>query len=78
MEDAGRLASTDPDYAIRDLYDAIAKGDYPSWSFYIQVMTFEEAEKFPFNPFDVTKVCLTLLGIFSFRSCLSVFFIVEP
>lgn len=78
MEDAGRLASTDPDYAIRDLYDAIAKGDYPSWSFYIQVMTFEEAEKFPFNPFDVTKVCLTLLRIFSFRLCLSVFFIVEP
>lgn len=78
MEDAGRLASTDPDYAIRDLYNAIAKGDYPSWSFYIQVMTFEEAEKFPFNPFDVTKVCLTLLGIFSLRSCLSVFFIVEP
>ncbi|KAJ7401321.1 Catalase [Pitangus sulphuratus] len=56
VEEAGRLASTDPDYAIRDLYNAIAKGDYPSWSFYIQVMTFEEAERFPFNPFDVTKV----------------------
>uniref|UniRef100_A0A674HLI6 Catalase n=1 Tax=Taeniopygia guttata TaxID=59729 RepID=A0A674HLI6_TAEGU len=56
VEEAGRLASTDPDYAIRDLYNAIAKGNYPSWSFYIQVMTFEEAEKFPFNPFDVTKV----------------------
>ncbi|KFU85033.1 Catalase, partial [Chaetura pelagica] len=56
VEEAGRLASTDPDYAIRDLYNAIAKGDYPSWSFYIQVMTFEEAEKFPFNPFDLTKI----------------------
>lgn len=56
VEEAGRLASTDPDYAIRDLYNAIAKGNYPSWSFYIQVMTFEEAEKFPFNPFDLTKV----------------------
>uniref|UniRef100_A0A8C4V071 Catalase n=1 Tax=Falco tinnunculus TaxID=100819 RepID=A0A8C4V071_FALTI len=56
VEEAGRLASTDPDYGIRDLYNAIAKGDYPSWSFYIQVMTFEEAEKFPFNPFDVTKI----------------------
>lgn len=56
VEEAGRLASTDPDYAIRDLYNAIAKGNFPSWSFYIQVMTFEEAEKFPFNPFDVTKV----------------------
>ncbi|XP_064571525.1 catalase [Zonotrichia leucophrys gambelii] len=56
VEEAGRLASTDPDYAIRDLYNAIAKGNFPSWSFYIQVMTFEEAEKFPFNPFDLTKV----------------------
>jgi len=55
------LASTDPDYGIRDLYNAIAKGDYPSWTFYIQVMTFEEAEKFPFNPFDLTKVSLILL-----------------
>ncbi|NXU64425.1 CATA Catalase, partial [Horornis vulcanius] len=71
VEEAGRLASTDPDYAIRDLYNAIAKGNYPSWSFYIQVMTFEEAEKFPFNPFDLTKVCLILLGIFNFRSFLS-------
>ncbi|NXW00099.1 CATA Catalase, partial [Fregetta grallaria] len=56
VEEAGRLASTDPDYGIRDLYNAISKGDYPSWSFYIQVMTFEEAEKFPFNPFDLTKI----------------------
>ncbi|CAM2115674.1 catalase isoform X1 [Lepidochelys kempii] len=56
VEEAGRLASTDPDYGLRDLYNAIANGNCPSWTFYIQVMTFEEAEKFPFNPFDVTKV----------------------
>ncbi|XP_076120452.1 catalase [Alosa pseudoharengus] len=54
--EAGRLAATDPDYAIRDLYNAIATGNFPSWTFYIQVMTFEQAEKFPFNPFDLTKV----------------------
>jgi len=53
---ANRLSAEDPDYSIRDLYDAIAKGNYPSWTMYIQVMTFEEAEKCPFNPFDVTKV----------------------
>lgn len=53
---AGDIASSDPDYAIRDLYNAIADGNFPSWSFYIQVMTFEEAEKFRFNPFDLTKV----------------------
>ncbi|KAG5273311.1 hypothetical protein AALO_G00149970 [Alosa alosa] len=54
--EANRLAATDPDYAIRDLYNAIATGNFPSWTFYIQVMTFEQAEKFPFNPFDLTKV----------------------
>ncbi|KAH0620797.1 hypothetical protein JD844_021576 [Phrynosoma platyrhinos] len=56
VEEAGRLASEDPDYGLRDLYNAIANGDFPSWSFYIQVMTFEQAEKFPFNPFDLTKI----------------------
>lgn len=56
MEEAERLASTNPDYAIGDLFNAIANGNYPSWTFYIQVMTFEQAEKFQFNPFDLTKV----------------------
>ncbi|XP_055537293.1 catalase isoform X1 [Wyeomyia smithii] len=53
---ADDLAGADPDYSIRDLYNAIAKGDFPSWTLKIQVMTFEQAEKHPFNPFDVTKV----------------------
>ncbi|XP_034541149.1 catalase isoform X2 [Notolabrus celidotus] len=56
VEEADHLASTNPDYAIGDLFNAIANGNYPSWTFYIQVMTFEEAEKFHFNPFDLTKV----------------------
>ncbi|KAG8125934.1 hypothetical protein E2320_021134, partial [Naja naja] len=56
VKDAERLASEDPDYGLRDLYNAIANGNFPSWTFYIQVMTFEQAETFPFNPFDVTKI----------------------
>ncbi|XP_043278667.1 catalase isoform X2 [Venturia canescens] len=55
-EKAAELASSDPDYGIRDLYNAIAKGNYPSWTLYIQVMTLKEAETFRWNPFDVTKV----------------------
>uniref|UniRef100_A0A3B4B0Y6 Catalase n=1 Tax=Periophthalmus magnuspinnatus TaxID=409849 RepID=A0A3B4B0Y6_9GOBI len=55
-EEAERLAASNPDYAIGDLYNAIANGNFPSWTFYIQVMTFEQAEKFQFNPFDLTKV----------------------
>jgi len=53
---ATELEGADPDYSIRDLYDAIEKGDYPEWRFCIQVMTFAEAEYHKFNPFDVTKV----------------------
>lgn len=53
---ADDLTGIDPDYSIRDLYNAIAKGDFPSWTLYIQVMTFEQAEKYKLNPFDLTKV----------------------
>ncbi|GFG40106.1 hypothetical protein Cfor_09357 [Coptotermes formosanus] len=55
-EEAANLTATDPDYGLRDLYNAIAEGNFPSWTFYIQVMTFEEAERFYWNPFDLTKV----------------------
>ena len=34
---AVHAASKDPDHATRDLFDAIAKGDYPSWTVSIQV-----------------------------------------
>ncbi|KAK9499251.1 hypothetical protein O3M35_002320 [Rhynocoris fuscipes] len=53
---AKRLMSEEPDYATRDLYNAIAEKRFPSWTFYIQVMTFQQAETFRWNPFDVTKI----------------------
>ena len=53
---AQKLAGDEPDYAIRDLFNNIESGNYPQWTFFIQVMTFEEAAEHPFNPFDVTKV----------------------
>ena len=39
-----------------DLFYAIEKGDFPKWQFQIQIMPEEEAEKTPYNPFDLTKV----------------------
>ena len=50
------MTGSNPDYAVRDLYNAIETGNFPSWTLYIQVMTFGEAEKWIYNPFDVTKV----------------------
>jgi catalase len=40
----------------RDLFGSIEKGDFPRWTMFIQVMTEDEANKCPFNPFDLTKV----------------------
>ena len=39
-----------------DLYHAIERGDYPKWTVYVQIMPELEAEKTPYNPFDLTKV----------------------
>ncbi|KAI8870529.1 catalase, partial [Ramicandelaber brevisporus] len=55
-EEATSMAGTDPDHATRDLFDAISRGDHPSWSVYIQVMNPEDALKYRWNPLDVTKV----------------------
>ncbi len=53
---AEELRGTDPDYAQRDLVDAIGKGDFPKWALKIQVMTEIQAHKLPWNPFDITKI----------------------
>lgn len=55
VEEADKITGTDPDYSIRDLFSAIANKQYPSWTMYVQVMRFDEAERLSFNPFDVTK-----------------------
>ena len=56
QEEADSLAGTDSDYHIRDLYEAIERGDYPSWTLCMQIMPFKDAETYRFNPFDLTKV----------------------
>lgn len=53
---AEELKGKDPDYAQRDLVEAIAKKNFPKWALKIQVMTDEQSKKFRWNPFDVTKV----------------------
>ena len=46
----------DGDYHTRDLYEAIERGDHPSWTLKMQIMPFDEAKTYRFNPFDLTKV----------------------
>ncbi|HLR93587.1 MAG TPA: catalase, partial [Jiangellaceae bacterium] len=56
QEEADRMAGEDGDYHQRDLHDAIESANYPSWTLYMQIMPFEDAKTYRFNPFDLTKV----------------------
>src|SRR5580698_6062707 len=51
-----RLAGTDPDFHTKDLYEAIERGEHPSWTLKVQIMLYEDAKTYRFNPFDITKV----------------------
>ncbi|XP_013201090.2 catalase [Amyelois transitella] len=55
-EQARKIAGVDPDYATRDLYNAIGNGNFPGWKVSIQVLTLDEVENAGFDVFDVTKV----------------------
>ncbi len=55
-EEAARMRGIDPDCVTRDLYEAISRGDFPSWRLEVQIMTPEQAKDYRFDPFDITKV----------------------
>ncbi len=54
--EAKAMVAEDPDVHLRDLYQAIARGEHPSWTLFMQIMPFDEAADYRFNPFDLTKV----------------------
>lgn len=53
--EAEALAGSDPDIAVRSLYEAIKRGDYPKYELCVQLMKPEEGEELPFDPLDDTK-----------------------
>ncbi len=53
---AEEIVARDREYSQRDLYDSIASGTFPQWKLYLQIMPEEDAPKYRFNPFDLTKV----------------------
>jgi catalase len=55
-EEAGAIIAADRESHQRDLFNAIARGEYPRWRVSVQVMTQAQAETFRWNPFDLTKV----------------------
>src|ERR1700761_1171675 len=44
--EASKMASENPDWHTQDLFEAVQKGEYPSWTCYVQVLSPEQAEKF--------------------------------
>jgi catalase len=54
--EAAEMKSKDPDWAQRDLVEAIDRGEFPKWALKVQIMTNEQAKTFRWNPFDLTKV----------------------
>ncbi len=54
--EAAGIAAEDADFHLRDLHAAIKRGDFPSWTVQVQVMPFEAAADYRFNPFDLTKI----------------------
>ena len=56
QDEADQMAGVDTDYHPRDLFEAISAASYPSWTLKVQIMPFEDAKTYRFNPFDLTKV----------------------
>ena len=54
-QEAQDMQATDFNAYSTDLYDNIAKGNYPSWDLYIQTIDPSELNNFAFNPLDDTK-----------------------
>jgi len=55
-EEAAKIVAADRESNQRDLFESIAKGDFPRWKMQVQIMPELDAEKVPYHPFDVTKV----------------------
>jgi catalase len=51
-----KIAGADPDFHRRDLFEAIESGAFPEWEFGVQLFTEDEAEAFPFDHLDATKL----------------------
>lgn len=51
-----KIAGANPDFHRRDMFEAIATGNFPEWEFAVQLFTQKEADRFPFDHLDATKL----------------------
>jgi len=55
-DEAVKIAGADPDFHRRDMFEAITAGDFPEWELSVQLFSQEEADTFPFDHLDATKL----------------------
>ena len=55
-EEAAITGGQDQFHNHKDLYDAIERGDFPSWTVKVQLMPEADAATYRIDPFDLTKV----------------------
>jgi len=51
-----KICGADQDFHRRDIFDAIKAGNFPEWEFAVQLFTQEDADGFPFDHLDATKL----------------------
>lgn len=56
QDQAETLQAKNFNHATQDLYDAIARGDFPEWELQVQVMEDNEHPELDFDPLDPTKI----------------------
>ena len=55
-EAAKTITGKDADFHRRDLFEAIEGSDFPQWRLSMQIMPYEQARDYRYNPFDLTKI----------------------
>jgi catalase len=55
-DEAVKISGADPDFHRRDLWEAIASGDFPEFELGLQIFDEETAERFEFDVLDATKL----------------------
>jgi len=55
-DEAVKTAGADQDFMRRDMFEAIEAGNFPEWDLAVQLFTAEEADQFPFDHLDATKL----------------------
>ncbi|WP_367103814.1 catalase [uncultured Psychrobacter sp.] len=55
-DEAVKISGADPDYNRRDMFEAIDNKMYFEWELGVQLFTEEEANEFPFDHLDATKL----------------------